>query len=185
MVARSGRWEERAWWGDDKERIMIRRYAEVNPPADPAKAPNHGAWDCVRVEMPWFQASDADIAKLSLAKPEGRDKAVEWLRGRAKLWRDCGVLARAGERVLWSSVKSEDFTDGEILEKESGLYLDGGYSGRGQELKMEWTALAHKEGKEESSQTLAWPMMPGVWIFLPVKDLGNANLVACRLSPDE
>jgi len=184
-VAKSGRWQERAWWGDGKDTFMLWQYATVNAPADPAKRSETGSWDCVRVEMRWFQAAEADLAKLAQAKPESRDKAMEWLSGKAKLWKECGFRARTGERSMWHSLEVElDMKDGEVIERQDGLSLDGSFSGQGGDLKMEWDVEAFVKEKGPTSFKLTAPMAPGVWVFLPVKDVANSNVVACRLSRD-
>lgn len=185
MVPLSGRWQERACWSDAKEALTLWQYAKVTAPADPSEKSLVGNWDCARVQMLWFRATNADLQKLAQAKPENRAKAMEWLAGRAKLWTEAGFRARTGERTMWISRRAEPkIKDGDANELIEGLSLDGNYSGQGEELRMEWSAEASYPAKAPVTFKLSSPAAPGVWIFLPVQDLAEANVVACRISRD-
>lgn len=182
-VIKSGVWRERAWWNDGKDTFMLWQFPEVNTPGDPKREGGGGNWDCVKVEMRWFQVTDADLEKLNQAKPENRDKALEWLSGRAKLWKECGFRARTGERSMWHSLDVEMvMVDGDAAELHEGLSLDGYFSGQGEDLKIEWDAEVPSKGKPTAIFQLASPVKPGIWTFLPVKDVPLANVVACRLT---
>ncbi|QJE95947.1 hypothetical protein [Luteolibacter luteus] len=182
-VIKSGVWRERAWWNDGKDTFMLWQFPEVTAPGDPKRQGGGGNWDCVKVEMRWFQANDADIEKINQAAPENRDKALEWLVGKAKLWKDCGFRARTGERSMWHSLEVEmAMVDGDAAEIHEGLSLDGYFAGQEDNLRIEWDVEAPSKKKPTARFQLAAPVKPGVWTFLPVKDVPFANVVACRLT---
>ena len=185
MMPKAGRWQERVRWSDAESTRMVWQYADFEAPTEEQKSPPHlrANQDCVRVEMEFFQAEDADLAKLALAKPENRGKALEWLRGRAKLPKECSFWMRPGERSMWTDLTIKvDLKDGKALTESDGISVDGGYTGSGDDLKVEWKLESTVKGEVAATQTLATTMKPDEWVFLPIKDFPGATVVASRLS---
>jgi hypothetical protein len=185
MVPKKGQWQELASWGDAESTRMVWSYGdfEERTQEQDASAPPQAIQDSVRVEMEFFQAVDEDIAKLALAKPENRGKALEWLRGRAKLPRECSFWMRPGERSIWTDlVIKMDAEAGKMVTQSNGISVDGGYTGTGDDLKVEWKVEATVKGEVAATHTIAETMKPGELVFLPIKDFPGTTIAACRLS---
>jgi hypothetical protein len=185
MVPKKGQWQELASWGDAESTRMVWSYGdfEERTQEQDASAPAQAIQDSVRVEMEFFQAVDEDIAKLALAKPENRGKALEWLRGRAKLPRECSFWMRPGERSIWTDlVIKMDAEAGKMVTQSNGISVDGGYTGTGDDLKVEWKVEATVKGEVAATHTIAETMKPGELVFLPIKDFPGTTIAACRLS---
>jgi hypothetical protein len=184
MTPKKGQWQEMVTWGDAQATRMVLRYSdfEERTQGQDASAPPPASQDCVRVELTFFQAADGDVAKLALAKPENRVKALEWLKGRAKA-RDCGFWMRPGERTIWTDiVMNMDVQEGKTVTESNGIAVDGGYTGTGDELKVEWKVEVTLKSEVAATHTISETMKPGDLVFLPIKDLPGATVAACRLS---
>lgn len=171
-------WHERCCWGDGKEIMMLWEYpvVEVDAKEEPMQEVS-----AVQVEMHWFRASEVDISKLTASKPETRVKALQWLAGRAKLWREAGYGFKPGNPCIWqvshgkhepekgASISDENFIVQTECRDEVG------------KLRMKWTMISTKMG-EDRATTLKSDMTPEIWEFLPVSGNPDANVVACRVT---
>ncbi len=181
-ILKSGRWTERACWGDGKQTWMCWQYPvverkPVNPPV-----PDDGRLDSFHVELHWLRASDADLAKATSSKPETRDKAFAWLSGRAKLWKECGFYIRKSERMAWTLFDLKlELTGDEVVAEQDGFSVDGEIIADGDSINVDWN-LGLTAKSETIEKKLTAKIVPGVWHFLPVEGIAGANLVACRFT---
>jgi hypothetical protein len=184
-VPKKGQWQEMASWGDAESTRMVWSYGDFEEPAQEqdASASPQSKQECMRLEMELFQATDEDIAKLALAKPENRGKALDWLRGRAKLPKECSFWMRPGERAIWMDLLTTvDFEGGKMMMQSNGISVDGGYTGTGDDLKMECKLEATVKGEVAATHSIAEAMKPGELVFIPIKDFPGTTVAACRLS---
>jgi hypothetical protein len=184
MTLRSGRWTERSCWGDGKQAWMVWQYPVVERQPEESPARDDGRWDSFHVELHWFQATDADLAKVAASKSETRDKAFGWLAGRAKLWQECGFHSRKGDRMAWSLCDLKLEMEGsEVVARQDGFSLDGEITGDGDSLQLSWNLVLF-DNSDTTEQKLAATVVPGVWHFLPVQGVPGANVAACRVTGD-
>ena len=183
MIATLGQWQERAFWSDAKDSHMLWQFVTAEGAPDAGLTKGYGSKEAVWVEMRWLKATPDDAVKLKQAKPETSEKALEWLSGRAKLWRQCGFRVRPGDPASWRSSQA-------LLKLEKGLvvtiresfYIDGTLTETGDRLKMEWKATLKKIDMEQgTSADIAATVNPGVWEFSTVEGFAEANVLACRL----
>lgn len=171
-------WHERCCWSDGKECLMLWEYPVREGESEEEAVQGNSA---VQVEMRWFQANEADITKLGASKPETREKALQWLAGRAKLWREAGYGFKVGNPSVWQMTQGKhDPERGESISDESFTIQTKCQEEEGK-LKMVWTTSVGKKGQEEST-TLNAGMTSGVWEFLPVQGNPDANVIACRVT---
>lgn len=182
---KKGQWQEMASWGDAESTRMVWSYGDFEESAQgqDSSATPQSKQDCMRMEMELFQATDEGIAKLALAKPENRGKALEWLRGRAKMPKECSFWMRPGERSIWMDLVTKgDVEGGKMVMQSDGISVDGGYTGTGDDLKMECKLEATVKGEVAATHTIAEAMKPGELVFIPIKDFPGTTVAACRLS---
>ncbi|MCB1133399.1 MAG: hypothetical protein KDN05_19925 [Verrucomicrobiae bacterium] len=173
--ARAAGWVERCCWSDGKEAVMLWEYATAGAKEEPQTRP------AVHVEMRWFQAADADVAKLGASKPGTRGKALQWIESRAKLCREAGYDLQCGQPAVWTMTEGRFDPAGGGSISDDGLMVETkGVEERGR-LKMEWKMTAMKGGEPDTSSLHA-DLESGVWEFLPVKDNPEANVLACRVT---
>ena len=136
------------------------------------------------VEMCWFQGSTSDLASLGQSKPETREKAFQWLAKRAKLWRECSFWAKPTGKAGWSEAEGKyELQDKEPVAEEERFSIVGGFAVEGGKAKMEWEVMTSRKGKEVT-RNLVSIVTPGVWEFIVIDGLPDANVLACRLSRD-
>ncbi len=183
MIATLGRWEERAFWSDAKDSHMLWQLATADGEPDAGLTKGYGSKEAVWVEMRWLKATPEDTAKLKLATPETSEKALEWLTGRAKLWRQCGFRVRPGEPASWRSSQALLKLDkGSVVTIRESFYIDGTLTETGDRLKMEWKATLKKiDAEQGTSADIAATVNPGIWEFSTVGGFADANVLACRL----
>ena len=173
--ARAAGWVERCCWSDGKEAVMLWEYATAGAKEEPQTRP------AVHVEMRWFQAADADVAKLGASKPGTREKALQWIESRAKLCREAGYDLQCGQPAVWTMTEGRFDPAGGGSISDDGLMVETkGVEERGR-LKMGWKMTAMKGGEPDTSSLHA-DLESGVWEFLPVKDNPEANVLACRVT---
>lgn len=177
-IRQPGAWHERCCWSDGKDCLMLWEYPVLEEDSGEAVAQRSST---LQVEMRWFQASEADITKLGASKPETREKALQWLAGRAKLWREAGYGFKMGNPSVWQMTQGKhDPERGESISDESFTIQTKCQEEEGK-LKMVWTTSVGKKG-EEKSTSLNAEMTSGVWEFLPVQGNPDANVIACRVT---
>lgn len=186
MIATLGKWQERAFWSDAKDCHMLWQFVTAEGNADAGVTRGYGSKEAVWVEMRWLKATPEDAVKLKQSKPETRDKALEWLSGRAKLWRQCGFRARPGDRASWRSSQALlKFENGSVVTIRESFFVDGTLTETGDELKMEWQATLRKIDIEKGiSSDVVATVKPAVWEFSMVEGLPDANVLATRLVRD-
>jgi hypothetical protein len=187
MATIPARWVERSCWGDEKVSRMLWQYSEVDGFEEIAKAPPDATFKSLRVQMLWLRAEPDEFTKLNAADQETRAKAIEWLRSRGKVWRECGFWNRTDQSTQWADVHRKwKRSDQGSFEEPNGeaLSIDGGFTGTDEKLEIKWKAWAISRGKYSDLGEFEAKSKTGDWIFLPVKDFAAANLVACRLSKD-
>ncbi|MFM2241555.1 MAG: hypothetical protein RLZ97_410 [Verrucomicrobiota bacterium] len=172
-----GRWREWLCWGDGKEAVMLWEYplgfSAGAKPEDDGRVP-------VRVEMKWFKAGEADLARLEKSKPETREKALEWLEGRARGWKEAVYSFRLGNPSIWAVSEGKHEVEDDLMMAEDGLTIETkGVAVEGS-IKLDWDVKARERSKEKDSH-LSATLEPGIWEFLPVEGVAGANLVACRI----
>lgn len=156
----------------------------IAPPAEPTKeqAKDDGRWECMRVQLLWFQATPGQMETVFAAKPDQQDKAIEFLHAKAKLWKECVVWNRNGEKTAWQDTESKmEIKNGEAVEEQTGVQLDGGYTRHGDEVTMSWTLELRVKSELAAAAKWASPMTPGQWTFVQLRDWPQATLVACRM----
>ena len=177
-IRRPAAWHERCCWVDGKDCLMLWEYPVSETDAEEKAASKIPA---VQIEMRWFQASESDLSKLAASKPETREKALQWLMGRAKLWREAGYGFKLGNPSVWQMTQGKhDPERGESISDES-FTLQTQCREEAGKLKMSWMTSVQKKGEEKSS-SLSAEMMPGVWEFLPLEGNPEANVIACRVT---
>lgn len=183
-VVRPGIWQEWMSWEGDKKALILWQFVTPEPETNTRAAGVEAKDSVMRIEMLWFQATPSDLAQLEKAQPENRDKASQWLAGRAKLWKGCGVLATNGNSVTWSSREGKLVLEsGEPNAVEGGLYIEGGFSAAGGRMTTEWE-IKHwkKTNGDESVRKLSVEFKPGRWDFSVIEGMPDANVVLYRLS---
>lgn len=186
MIATLGRWQERAFWSDSKDSHMLWQLVTAGGKTDLAVTRGYGSKEAVWVEMRWWKASPDDAEKLKQSKPETREKALEWLSTRAKLWRQCGFRVRPGDPASWRSSQALlRLENGSVVTIRESFYIDGTLTESGDRLKTEWKATLKKIDMEQGTSTdIAATVDPGVWEFSTVEGFPDANVLACRLVRD-
>lgn len=186
MIATLGRWEERAFWSDSKDSHMLWQLVTAEGAPDAGLTKGYGSKEAVWVEMRWLKATPEDAVKLKQAKPETSEKALDWLSGRAKLWRQCGFRVRPGDPASWRSSQALLKLDkGSVVTIRESFYIDGTLTETGDQLKMEWKATLKKIDMEQgTSADIAATVNPGVWEFSTVEGFADANVLATRLVRD-
>lgn len=186
MIATLDRWQERSFWSDAKDSHMVWQLvtADGKPDGDPPRG--YGSKDGVWVEMRWLKAATDDAMKLKQSKPGTRDKALEWLTGRAKLWRQCGFRVRPGDPASWRASQALLKLDkGSVVTIRESFYIDGTLTESGDQLKMAWKATLKKiDAEQGTSADIAATVKPGVWEFSTVEGFADANILATRLVRD-
>lgn len=180
------RWNQWACWGDAKDCVMLWHYTTAKGQHDQLGEPTENGRDSVHVEIRWFKAVEDDIAKLELSKPETRKQALQWLAGRAQLWRECGFqLQKDAGRSHWE-VAEGDLSKYDI-EKEhfpqEGLSIVAQLFGTGDQLEMQCELEIRKNLETKSeAKSITTPVTPGVWEFKAVKGIAKANVMAYRVT---
>jgi hypothetical protein len=173
---RAGGWVERCCWSDGRDAVMLWEYPAASADEDPERLR-----PIVHVELRWFQAAEADGAKLGASGPETREKALKWLEGRVKLRREAVYDFQFGNPGCWMmSEGKHDPVNGRSI-SDDYFAIDTKGAEEGGRLKMEWKMTTAKGVKEESRSVRA-EVEPGVWEFLPLKDDLEANMLACRVT---
>lgn len=181
-VVKPGRWQERACWGDANESLMLWQFSTVEGHEPATKTFPGKPKAFMRVEMHWFQASSSDVITLGQSKPETRDKAFQWLSGRARRWKECGFQVRQDDQAVWSAMEGKLQLHGKQVEQEEDRFsIVGGFSDAGDLVKMNWEVTVAKKEKM-LNRTLSATVTPGVWEFIAIEGLSDANVVACRLT---
>lgn len=183
MIATLGRWQERAFWSDAKDSHMLWQLVTAEGAPDANLTKGYGSKEAVWVEMRWLKATPEDTAKLKLATPETSEKALEWLSGRAKLWRQCGFRVRPGDPASWRSSQALlKLEKGSVVTIRESFHIDGTLAEAGDRLKMEWKATLKKIDMEQGTSTdIAATVDPGIWEFSTVEGFQDANVLATRL----
>lgn len=184
VAVTSGRWQERGSWGNSEESWMLWQFSSMEGSKRKTADGGGKSKSAMFVEMYWFQASTSDLASLGQSKPETREKAFQWLAKRAKLWRECSFRAMPTGKAGWSEAEGKyELQDKEPVAKEDRFSIVGGFTAEGEKAKMEWEIMMSRKGKEVT-RNLVSTVTPGVWEFIVIDGLPDANLVACRLSRD-
>lgn len=183
MIATLGRWQERAFWSDAKDSHMLWQLVTADGEPDAGLTKGYGSKEAVWVEMRWLKAAQEDAVKLKLSKPETSEKALEWLSGRAKLWRQCGFRVRPGDPASWRSSQALlKLEKGSVVTIRESFYIDGTLTESGDQLKMAWKATLKKiDAEQGTSADIAATVKPGVWEFSTVEGFADANVLAIRL----
>ncbi|MES2922859.1 MAG: hypothetical protein V4819_14995 [Verrucomicrobiota bacterium] len=186
MIATLGRWQERAFWSDAKDSHMLWQFVTAGDAPDAGLTKGYGSKEAVWVEMRWFKTTMDDAVKLKLSKPETSGKALEWLAGRAKLWRQCGFRVRPGDPASWRSSQALLKLDkGSVVTIRESFYIDGTLTESGDQLKMAWKATLKKiDAEQGTSMDIAATVKPGAWEFSTVEGFPDANVLATRLVKD-
>jgi hypothetical protein len=183
VVVRPGRWRERACWGDAGRSIMIWQLSSLDAHQAGGGQAAASPRTSLHVEMHWLRVAEADLPKLAQSKPETREKAFQWLSARARLWKECGFWVTQDDKAVWSETAGKLSLRGqEAVAEETPFAIEGGFSGA-DEVKMEWKATLGN-GRNEWSRVVSATVTPGVWEFITIEGLPDANVVACRLSRD-
>lgn len=178
-------WQERAFWADRDRCVMIWQFTNVNE-AQKAKEDNHLDSENLRMEVRLLQAASGDIDKLGQSKVETREKALHWLTGRARSWKEGGCLVMADHEIGWMDLERKvsrpDPAVEEIAEEETGLIAKGKASVVGErlELKLELNEVFGRDQAMVSE--IKSSLVPGVWEFCAIEGLKGANIAAIRLS---
>lgn len=182
VIVKPGRSQERACWGDATESLMLWQFSTVEGHEPSAKSLPGKSKTFMRVEMYWFQASANDIATLAQSKPETRNKAFQWLSGRARLWKECGFQVRQDDQAVWSAADGKlELRGKEAVAEEERFAIIGGFSVAGDFVKMDWEVADTRKGNE-LNRKLSAMVTPGVWEFIAIEGMTDSNVVACRLT---
>ena len=181
-----GCWNQWACWGDAKDCVMLWHYTTAEGQHDQLGKPTENGRDSVHVEIRWFKAVEDDIEKLELSKPETRKLALQWLAGRAQLWRECGFqLEKDAGRSHWE-VAEGDLSKYDIEKDhfpQEGLSIVAQLFGTGDQLEMQCELEIRKNLKTKpEAKTITTPVTPGVWEFKAVKGIPKANVMAYRVT---
>ncbi len=184
MTVTPGRWQERACWGNAEEAWMLWQYSLIEDPKLGMAQPKTNPRPPMFVEMCWFQASASDLKTLGQAKPETREKALQWLATRAKRCRECSFWMMPNSKSGWGeSVGKFELQDKEPVAEEDRFSIEGGFTTQGNQMKMAWQMETSRKGKDVT-RNLASAVTPGVWEFIIIEGMPETNVLACRLSFD-
>lgn len=181
---RLGRWQESAAWEDSRETLTLWSFASRDDA--PAPAPSKKSAETLRVEMRLLKAVASDLAQMAKAQPDTREKAALWLSGRAPLWKASVLRAKPDDKVSWDSSEwklhledDQDVADGD------SLYFEGGLTGEGEALKMDWKVSIRKmRASGEIVRQISTGVVPGKWDFAIIEGVADTNVLVYRLLRD-
>jgi hypothetical protein len=177
-VTKPDAWCERACWGDGERTWMMWEYSALGDP--PQKLDLKSA-TYVKVEMQWFQASVTDVAKLAESKPDTREKAMQWLTERAKLWREVGYDSKLSSPGVWQMSQGKHDPEKGAAVSDERFIIQTECQEEGGKFGVAFS-MTSPDGKKEKVTTLKADMIPETWEFFPLEGNAKANVVACRVS---
>ncbi|MEO5914452.1 MAG: hypothetical protein ABIS50_09490 [Luteolibacter sp.] len=186
MISRIGKWQERACWGDGTATLILWQYASAEGESDAGRLLTDGVKDALWVEMQWFKVTLSDLEMITRSKPETRGNALQWLSTQAKLWKDCGFRARPDDKISWHDSRGKLLMEeGRVVTKKEMFSLTAEVSETDGKYQLAWEAKARTPELEDvPTHSKSGTITPGIWEFVVIEGLTDANLVACRLSKD-
>jgi len=180
-IIRASRWLERSCWANGEEALMLWQFntrdAEVPKDAMP-DTPG------LRLEFKFYDAVPSDLEVLDKAKPEEKEKAFQWLSGKAKLRREAVFHARQGQSAVWCDATGVIQQNGKkVTGEETSLNIELAPLARGESPAINLTL--HGKGPEEGKpfeQKLPAASDPGNWEYAPLKDIPGANTLVYRVT---
>lgn len=179
VTVTSGKWQEMTMWSDDKHSVMLWQFVV----ADTALEEIVESENCGILEIRLYQASVEDIALLGKSKPDTREKAIAWLSGRAKLWRETRMLIADGQDSSYmSSDADHKIRDGETAVEGDTLEIDAKIKREGDRRQLTCD-VAHRgnEKDREYKKTITGDLPTGLWEMHQLDGCTEANLVVYRL----
>ncbi len=178
---KTGQWQERAAWGDGRDTIML--WQIVGDDKTTSELKNTSGSKPTRLEMLWLQASKSDLLQMEKATSENRQRAAEWLRGKAQLWKEGCILFKAGDKISWHAADGAlALEDGEEIANEIGIYMEGTVSGEGGELNLKFRAeFGAKNSSKKSEQVIEARCDQNTWSFLRIDGVDNCNSLIYRV----
>ena len=135
----------------------------------------------VRVEMKWFRAGEADVLRLAKSQPETRAKALEWLEGRTRPSWEVLYWFQPSNASYWTFCEGKHDHEDDKMLAEDGLRFETKGAAKDGRIQLEWDGEALKRWQEQKFH-LSAKLEPGIWEFLPVEGVMEANMVACRVT---
>ncbi|RYD18958.1 MAG: hypothetical protein EOP88_20730 [Verrucomicrobiaceae bacterium] len=138
----------------------------------------------VTAELLFYQATPGEVAQLSKAGPESREKAAEWLMARGLLWHKVRIYQRLGpEKRNWHLSHDRRGTgDSDKGNFKKVLNLDVAGNRAGDVLSMEMD-VGHVDGdysRQFTKGTFSLEKVTPAWNFALSKDCGKLTAVVYR-----
>jgi hypothetical protein len=175
-----GRWLELASWGRENETLMLWAYNPSEGTASTAPA-------SLRIEVKFCLATDADIELLKKATKETREKAVKWILGRSKVYRESVAPAAIGQKTRWEMSDTKlDAKDGAAFADQASVYWECKPTRQDSGIDSAWKiSVKQADSKNDKpaipDQTLTLNTTPQTWDYAPI-DGGKFNLMIFKIS---
>lgn len=172
-----GKWLEVASWGRGNDTLMLWAY---NPSEGAAPA----APSSLRLEARFCLAAPADIEQLKKATTETREKAVKWILGRSKTYRESTAPAAIGQKTSWEISDTKlDAKDGAVLVEQTAIHWDCKLAKQETGIESTWKiSLSGGGSKEETVHSMTLNSTLQIWDYTPVDGGKEFNLMIFRIS---
>ncbi len=177
----ASRWMERSCWANSEETLMlwefITRDAEVPKDALP-HTPG------LRLEFKFYDTVPSDLDVVDQAKPEEKEKALQWLSGKAKLRREAVFHARQAQGAVWCDASGVIQQKGKkVTGEETSLNIELAPLARGEAPVINLTLSGKGPEKGKAfEQKLPAASDSGIWGYVPLKDVPGANTLVYRVT---
>ena len=159
-------------WSDGVLTRMVWHYATLEP-GSPAPEERGGA----KLEMAIFEAPKAELDKALAAGAADREKAIEALRGKAKLVKEGCFWTE--NHTIWED--HLNYADPASVKDRDDFRVESHCSGPRDNRTVRWRLQTAVENGTKVANAEA-TMKEGEWVIHPLKDFPDGNVLVCRLS---
>ncbi len=173
----TSRWVETGFWGDAESVTMMWEYSAEEKKSVVNPNPSHRSW---QIEIRLYQVKPEDMEVLKKSTPETSEKALQWLSGRATLWKECRFPAMQGNKSVWMDEHGELLSP--VNKDKSRFSVEAEFRGKGDSTHL-WLDLISQRPRRSSPGRFHMSIVPkpGVWEFSSWSNVPEANLVVYRI----